>query len=73
VVKKTMVIRIPIETYNVIQNKKAKMEKIIERTTGKKRLVPLTRVVKIMVDKPLYLGDEEVYNLSRKKTKCKKY
>lgn len=65
--KKYKIMRIPISAYNNLQTKKQEMEKTIKDISGKERSVPMTRVIRVISAKKVYLSDAEVYKLGRKK------
>lgn len=67
--KKHILKRIPIDVNDEFKIKQQKMSKIYTEITGKKKKIPLTRVMKVMAAQPLYLNDKELVKLFGKRRK----
>lgn len=65
-------IRIPERVYKKVYAKKIKMDEMITRLSGKKKSVPLTRVLEVMANQPVYLSDEELFKIMKKKQRFRK-
>jgi hypothetical protein len=64
--KKYKFIRMPLEIYNNIYNRKRNMENIVCGLTGKKSNIPFTRVLGLMSEKSINVDDRELLRLRRR-------
>jgi hypothetical protein len=64
--KKYKQMRIPVEIYNNIYNRKKNMENIVCNLTGKKSNIPFTRVLGLMSEKSINVDDRELLKLRRR-------
>jgi len=61
--KKTIQMRIPLNAHKKFEEKQERMSKIYERLTGKKKKLPLTRMIEISASQPIYLEDAKLIEL----------
>lgn len=59
--------RFPIEAHKDCKRKQEKLEKRYSQITGKKKRIPMTRVIRIIAEQPLYLDDRDILKMFGKK------
>lgn len=53
-------IRLSKEAYIKLKQKKEKMEVELKKMTNKNIRIPMTKVMKFIIDKPVFIGDTEL-------------
>lgn len=52
--------RVPVEAYKNLKMKQENMNKVYFKMTGKKRNLPITKVIAIVAKEPVYLDDTKL-------------
>lgn len=66
-VKKYVIYRVPVEADKGFRLKKQKIENDIEKWTGKKRSIPMTKILTTIANNPIELGEDSIFKMVRKK------
>lgn len=66
-VKKYVIYRVPLEADKGFKDKKEKIEKDIEKWTGKRRSIPMTRILTAIAINPVELGEDTIFKMVKKK------
>lgn len=61
--------RVPIDVYNELKRKQINMSEMYFKLTGKKKNVPLTRVLRVVTKTPIYIEDNQLVRIFRRKRK----
>lgn len=65
--KKYVKFPLPFEAWKNFKDKQTRMSQTFSQLTGKKRIVPLTRIILESSKNSLFLRDDEVVNIGRRK------
>ena len=66
-VKKYVIYRVPIEADKGFKIKKQRIEKDIEKWTGKRKSIPMTRILTAIAINPVELHEDTIFKMVRKK------
>lgn len=66
-VKKYILVRMPIEAYNDFKNKKKKMETRVKSWTGKNVSIPMTQVYKTIASNPSEIHENKIIRLVKRR------
>ena len=61
--KRYQPVRLSYEDYIKLKQKQERMNKDFEKLTGKKRVIPLTRVLSKVISDPVYMWNDELVRL----------
>ena len=65
--KKYVIYRVPIEADKGFKLKKLKIEKDIEKWTGKKRAIPMTKILNVVANTPIELHEDTIFRMVKRK------
>lgn len=68
-VKKYVLVRMPIEAYKGFMGKKEKMESTVKNYTGKETRIPLTKVFIEVANNPTEIHEKRIIRLTKKRVR----
>lgn len=63
--KKHVMVRMPVDVHKQLKFKIKLMEDEIYKTTGKKKTVAMTKVMRELINKPVYWSNKELRRVTR--------
>lgn len=64
--KKYVIYRVPIDADKGFKEKKKRIETDLSRWTGKQIKIPMTRILQVVANNPVELGDASLIKLTKK-------